>query len=285
MARSPRDPSPASPPKLTKAAKPAAAAKSATAAPSTGARPATAVKPARGARRAKLSRAEKPRKQGRLRQLKAVYDMTVKVDPVTRWWILLAFGAPLLIGVLIGIATGHPVYFAILGLLVGVLAGMFVLARRAERAAYLNIAGQKGAAGAALNSIRRGWTIEQEPVAVDPRSQDMVFRAVGRPGIVLVGDGPANRVKKLLEGERRKVARIAPNVPVHLMTVGDGKGDGEVALAKVAGRVQRLKPVLTKGEVAAVQKRLKALGGLRPPVPQGIDPMRARPDRKAMRGR
>lgn len=284
MARSPRDPSPASPPKLTKAAGPATSAKrGAAATPAAGAT--AAAKPERGARRAKLSRAERPKKQGRLRQLKAVYDMTVKVDPATRWWILLAFAAPLVIGLVIGIATGHPIYFAILGLMVGVLAAMFVLARRAERAAYLNIAGQKGAAGAALGSIRRGWTVEQEPVAVDPRSQDMVFRAVGRPGIVLVGDGPASRVKKLLEGERRKVARIAPNVPVHLMSVGDGGADGEVPLAKVAGRVQRLKPVLTKGEVAAVQKRLKALGGLRPPVPQGIDPMRARPDRKAMRGR
>ncbi|NIZ92659.1 DUF4191 domain-containing protein [Kineococcus rubinsiae] len=231
------------------------------------------------------TKARKPKKQGRLRQLKAVYDMTVKVDPATRWWLLLAVGAPLLIAIVIGIATTHWIYFPLLGLMVGVLAGMFVLARRAERAAYLNIEGQKGAAAAALNSIRRGWTIEQEPVAVDPRSQDMVFRAVGRPGIVLVGDGPAGRVKKLLEGERRKVARIAPNVPVHLMTVGKGGAEGEVPLAKVAGKVQRLKPVLTKGEVAAVQKRLKALGGLRPPVPQGIDPMRARPDRKAMRGR
>ncbi|NAZ83480.1 DUF4191 family protein [Kineococcus sp. R8] len=247
MARSPRDPSPASKPKLTKA--------------------------------------KKPRKQGRLRQLKAVYDMTVKVDPVTKWWMLLAVGAPLAVAIVIGIATDHWIYFPLLGLMIGVLAGMFVLARRAERAAYLNIAGQKGAAGAALNSIRRGWTIEQEPVAIDPRSQDMVFRAVGRPGIVLVGDGPPQRVKKLLEAERRKVARIAPNVPVHVMVVGDGSSEGEVPLAKVAGRVQRLKPVLTKSEVGAVLKRLKALGGLRPPVPQGIDPMRARPDRKAMRGR
>ena len=98
----------------------------------------------------------------------------------------------------------------------------------------------------------------------------------------VVAHGPRER---LLEAERRKVNRIAPNVPVHLFTVGDGGSEGEVPLRKLASRVQRLKPQLTKQEVAAVQKRLKALGGIRPPVPKGIDPMRARPDRRAMRGR
>ena len=40
-----------------------------------------------------------------------------------------------------------------------------------------------------------------------------------------------------------------------------------------------------KAEVAAVNKRLKAMGGLRPPLPAGVDPNRVRMDRKAMRGR
>ena len=117
------------------------------------------------------------------------------------------------------------------------------------------------------------------------RNGDMVFRAVGRGGIVLIGEGPVPRVRKLLEAERRKVNRVAPNVQVHTFTVGDGADEDQVPLRKVASRVQRLKPVLTKQEVDSVAKRLRALGGVRPPVPQGIDPMRARPDRRAMRGR
>ncbi|WP_106208205.1 DUF4191 domain-containing protein [Kineococcus rhizosphaerae] len=231
--------------------------------------------------------APRPKKQrwARTRQLKQVYDMTVRVDPSAKWVLLAALVGPIVVGLLIGLLTGHPIYFTILGVLVGILLGMFLLGRRAERAAYMNLEGQKGAAGAALSSIRRGWTIEQEPVAAEARSQDMVFRAIGRGGVVLVGDGPPTRVKKLLEAERRKVTRIVPNVPVHLFTVGDGGSENEVPLRKLAGRVQRLKPQLTKQEVAAVQKRLKALGGIRPPVPKGIDPMNARPDRRAMRGR
>ena len=47
----------------------------------------------------------------------------------------------------------------------------------------------------------------------------------------------------------------------------------------------RSRPKLTKQEVAEVNKRLTALGGVKLPVPKGVDPMRARPDRKGMRGR
>lgn len=54
---------------------------------------------------------------------------------------------------------------------------------------------------------------------------------------------------------------------------------------KVASVIQRKKPVLNKAEMAAVNKRLKALGGVRPPISPGMDPTRARVDRKAMRGR
>ena len=55
--------------------------------------------------------------------------------------------------------------------------------------------------------------------------------------------------------------------------------------AKIARKVQRLKPKLTKAEKEEVERRLRALGGQQLPIPKGVDPMRVRPDRKAMRGR
>ena len=103
-----------------------------------------------------------------------------------------------------------------------------------------------------------------------------------RAGVVLVGEGPA-RVQRLLEAERKKVARILPNVPVHLIQSGDG--EGQVALRKLPRTVQRLKRTLTKAEVAEVTKRLRALGGIRMPMPKGVDPLRARPDRRGLKGR
>jgi hypothetical protein len=68
-----------------------------------------------------------------------------------------------------------------------------------------------------------------------------------------------------------------------MVVVGDA--EGQVPVRKVANKLTRMKPVLTKEEVSAVNKRLKSLGGVRPPIPAGMDPLRARVDRKAMRGR
>ena len=78
---------------------------------------------------------------------------------------------------------------------------------------------------------------------------------------------------------------MASGVPVILLRVGEGGGEDEVGIRKLANRVQRLKPVLTKDEVSVVNKRLKSIGGVRPPLPKGVDPTKVRMDRKAMRGR
>jgi hypothetical protein len=225
-----------------------------------------------------------PAKQGRLRQLRTVLSMTRASDPAVVWWMLGVAVGVLVVAFLVGLAIGHPIYLTIIGLPLALMLALLVLARRAERAAYAQLAGRPGAVGAALSNIRRGWNIEQEPVAVDPRTQDLVFRAVGRPGVVLVTEGPLPRVQRLGEQERKRVARVlGPNVPVSVLHAGDG--DGQVPLAKLGRTLMRRKPVLTKGEVGEVAKRLRALGGVRLPIPKGVDPTRARPDRRATRGR
>jgi len=227
-----------------------------------------------------------PPKQKKTRwyhQVWQAYGMTRKQDPAVTWLMLGAFVAVLAVAVLIGLAWGHPVYTLLLGLPFGLLAAMFILARRAETAAYSQIEGQPGASRAALGTIRRGWNFPEDPVAVDPRTQDLVFRGVGRAGVVLVGEGPAPRIGRLLEAERKKTARVLPNVPITL--VQSGSGEDQVPLKKLPRTVQKLKPTLTKQETAEVIKRLTALGAVRLPVPKGVDPMRARPDRKGMRGR
>lgn len=238
--------------------------------------------PARRGLLRRRRRGKTPGKTGRIAQMRQIYAMTRRSDPAVTWWMVLVVAGVMVLALAIGLAWGHPVYTSFLGLPIAVMLAMLVLARRAERAAYGQIEGTPGAAGAALRSLRRGWTVEEEPVAIDPRTQDTVFRAVGRPGVVLVGDGPPHRIGKLLEMERRKVARVLPTVPVHVIQAG--AGEGQVPLPKVGRRVMKLKPKLNKAEIAEVQKRLRALGGLRPPIPRGVDPMRARPDRKMMRG-
>jgi F0F1-type ATP synthase assembly protein I len=223
-----------------------------------------------------------PKKTGRMKQVAEVFKMTRRNDPSVVWFMLLAFVGIIAVGLLIGLLINNVITLMIIAIPLAFLAAIFILSRRAERAAFSQIEGRPGAAGAALSVLRRGWILQEQPIAVNPRTQDAVFRVIGRPGVILVSEGPSARVKQLIDGEKRKMARIIPNVPVHVIETG--RDDRQVPLAKVPKAVQKLKKTLTKQEVHAVDKRLTALG-TKLPIPKGVDPMRARPDRKAMRGR
>lgn len=243
-------------------------------------------------KKSEKSTAPKKPRFGQIRQIRDIFNAAHSVDPKIGWWMALAAFGALVVMVGIGLLVNMPIYFLVLGIPVAALAASVVLSTRAKRAAYKSIEGKPGAAGAALSSLRKGWYFEQQPVAAeagragDMASAAMVFRATGRPGVVLVAEGPPARAIKLAEAERKKISRIAgASVPVTVLRIGEGGGDDEVSVRKVASKVQRMKPVLTKEEVAAVNKRLKAMGGMRPPLPAGIDPNRVRMDRKAMRGR
>lgn len=234
------------------------------------------------------SRSEKQaapaKKPGRLATLRQIFAVTRESDPLLPLWMLGGFVGVVLVAFLLGLLLGHPVYLAVLGVPLGVLVALVIMSRRAERFAYERAAGQPGVTGQVMKNIRRGWFVEEEPVAIDPRTRDLVFRAVGRPGVALVTEGPVPRVNRLVDGERKRVARVlGPNVPVLVLNVGDA--EGQVPLRKLNNTLMRSKPVLTKTEVTQVAARLKALGGARPPIPKGIDPTRMRPDRKGVRGR
>ncbi|MCG8655606.1 MULTISPECIES: DUF4191 domain-containing protein [unclassified Yimella] len=238
-------------------------------------------------------RPKDPNKPGRFSQISTLYKGAVKQNPRIPLWMALAFLVGFLPLLLIGLAWGHPFYLGFIGLMVGLLLMMIVFGRLAERAAYSQLDGQPGASGAALGALRRGWFVEQEPVAADagrarnPRdmgSAAMVFRAVGRPGVVLIGEGPKANASKLLNSEKKRVERVVgPEVPVTIYRVG--QGDDTVAVSEITKRMGKLDKKLTTAEVTAVNKRLRALGTKRPPIPPGMDPRNARPDRRGMRGR
>jgi len=226
----------------------------------------------------------RPKKQGKIAQLLAIFKMTYAVDKSLIWWMLLAFAGTVLVGVLLGLLVVGPLQLGLIFAPLGFMLALIVMARRAESAAFSQIAGQPGATAAALQNLRRGWNVEEKPVAVDPRTQDMVFRAVGRPGVVLVTEGPLPRVTKLADHQAKHIKRVlGDGVPVIVLNAGDG--EGQVPLIKISRVLTRKRAALTKQQVSEVSKRLRALGGVKMPVPKGIDPTRMRPDRRAMRGR
>lgn len=225
-----------------------------------------------------------PKEPGRIKQMYQVFQMTKRYDPSSVWWMLLGFLAPVVIIVVTGILiSGGNVFgivlWAISGLLAGVLVFLIILSRRAEKAAYSQIKGQPGAVGAVLkSSLRRGWTASEMPVAVSPRTQDAVYRAVGRGGVALIGEGPKSRTTRMIDDERRKVARILPNVPINVIHVGPD--EDSVPLHKIASTLGRFKKKLSKAEVYAINNRVSSLGsksGLA--IPKGIDPSKVRAPR------
>ncbi|MFF0426668.1 MULTISPECIES: DUF4191 domain-containing protein [unclassified Streptomyces] len=206
---------------------------------------------------------------GRLKQIALTYQMTRKADPKVG---LVVAGVGIgVLGVLlaIGFLIGHPVYLGILGFVLALLAAAIVFGRRAERAAFGQMEGQPGAAAAVLQNVGRGWTTT--PAVAMNRSQDVVHRAVGRAGIVLVAEGNPNRVKTLLAAEKKRMSRVVVDVPVHDIIVGDG--EGQVPLKKIRTTMLKMPRVLTGPQVTAANDRLRAMGDLMSNMPLPKGPM------------
>ncbi len=104
-----------------------------------------------------------PKKTRWYHNVAQAYRMAYETDKALPWWMAAAMVATIAVGLVIGLLTGQTVYFLIIGVLFSTIAGMAVLARRAEQAAYARIEGQPGAALSALKTIRRGWTFGEEP--------------------------------------------------------------------------------------------------------------------------
>jgi Domain of unknown function (DUF4191) len=232
--------------------------------------------------RSKEKTPRKPREPGRLKQMWQVFQMTRRYDSNIVLFMILGFLVPVAIGVAVALifspGNGLTVtLWVVAGVLAGVLAMLIILGRRAEKAAYSQIEGQPGAVGAVLrSSLKRGWVGSEMPVAVNGKTQDAVYRAVGRGGVVLISEGPKTRTVRMVDEERRKVAKVGGNVTVTVISVGPDAD--AVPLHKLARRLTRIKTTLSKAEVLAVNNRLTSIA-TKMPIPKGVDPMKARPQR------
>ncbi len=157
--------------------------------------------------------------------------------------------------VVAGLLTGLGGYLIPLGVLGGIFVSVFLFGRFAQTAQYSSIEGQPGAAAAVLQSMRGGWTVT--PAIAANRNMDVVHRAVGKPGVVLVGEGSPNRLPSLLAAEKKRVARVAFDVPVFDFQVGNG--ENQVPLRQLQKKIMKLPRDLKGPQVADLNYRLKAL--------------------------
>jgi hypothetical protein len=192
---------------------------------------------------------------GRIKQIRMVAGIIRETNPKGLPLIALAGVGILVICVVIGLVTGHLGFLIPLGVLLGVLAAMILFGRFAQAAQYAAIAGQPGAAAAILQSMRGNWTVT--PAISANRSMDVVHRAVGRPGVVLVGEGSPARLPSLLAAEKKRVSRVAYEVPIYDVQVGDGPD--QLSIKQLQKHIMKLPRNLKGPAIADLNYRLKAL--------------------------
>jgi len=211
-----------------------------------------AKKPGRGA--AKKAAAD-PASPGRLKQIGMVAGIVRKANP-RALPIVAATGVGIIaVFVLAGLLTSTAPFLIPLGVLVGLMASMILFGRFAQSAQYATIAGQPGAAAAILQSMRGSWTVT--PAISANRNMDVVHRAVGRPGVILVGEGSPTRLPSLLAAEKKRIARVAHDVPIYDLQVGDESG--QISIRKLQRHIMKLPRNLKGQAVADLNYRLKAL--------------------------
>jgi hypothetical protein len=222
-------------------------------------------------------------KTSRLKQIRSAYQLTKKSEPLVGLVLAGIFLGIVGLAVLGGFLVGPLLVWIPLGVALGFLAATIVFGRKVEKAAYSQIEGQAGAAASALQTLRRGWNVT--PAVAVTKNADIVHRVVGRPGIVLVGEGQASRVKNLLAAEAKKHNRVAGGAPVTQIIAG--QGEDEIDIRKLTKHVMKLPAVMQPSEITDLLQRLKALDAVRPqvPMPKGPVPSSLKGARQAMRGR
>lgn len=192
---------------------------------------------------------------GRLKQIRMVAKLVNQQDKKAMPITIGSAVAIIVVFVIVGLLTGLAAILIPFGVLLGVMTMMILFGRFAQRAQYSSIEGQLGAAAAVLQSMRGDWTVT--PGVAGNRTMDVVHRVVGRPGVVLVGEGVPSRVAALMANERRKTERVARGVPVHEIQVGSG--EGQIPVSKLQRKVTMLPRALKPAAVADLNYRLKAL--------------------------
>jgi hypothetical protein len=192
---------------------------------------------------------------GRLKQVRMVAKL---INQQNRRALPIVFGSAALVIVVlvvIGLVTGLLAIFIPIAVLLGVLAAMVLFGRFAQQAQYAAIDGQLGAAAAVLQSMPGDWNVT--PAVAGNRTMDVVHRAVGRAGVVLVGEGVPARVTQLLAAERKKTERVAHGVPINEFQVG--AGEGQIPVSKLQRKITSLPRALKPPAVSDLNYRLKAL--------------------------
>jgi hypothetical protein len=210
----------------------------------------------------------------RLKQIGQVFSFTAKQD---KWFIPLLMAAvliPLALTVLV-VLLGFGWTWIPIGVLVALFGALIVLNLRSN-AAMMNAAeGQPGAAAQIVENMRGDWRVRA--AASSTTQFDMVHVVIGRPGVILLGEGQPQRVRGLMGQEKRRLSKVIGSAPLYDYVIG--KEEGELSVRKLRTTMMKLPRNLTGKDVNNLDKRLGALMA-RPQMPKGAIPKNMRPQRQ-----
>lgn len=214
-------------------------------------------------------------------QMRDNYRMTKEAYPALGWIMLGIFVAVFGVFLAAGFLIGNPVTLGMIGASLGFLGALFFFSRRAMSAAYKQVEDQPGGAAAVAQAMKGNWSTT--PAVSVTKNQDMVHRVVGRPGVVLISEGPPSRVAHMLSSERKRTQRFIPDTPIHELQVGSEPGQTPVASLQKA--LNKMPKALTPQEVTDIRRKLDALTQTPALIPKGPMPKSAKAARSQMRGR
>jgi hypothetical protein len=233
------------------------------------AKPPSTAAPLKGRQARKAARAGQPK---RSKQILEAFTLTRRRDKRLVPYIVLAFVAT--VGVFFGLGEllGSPILFTVFGVVSGALVAFIVFGQRAQGSALGEIEGQPGAAAAIIENMRGDWRLTPNVAAT--RNMDVVHRVVGKPGVVLIGEGSTDRLQPLIADQRKRVQRVASGTPIEVFIVG--VEPGQIPLRKLQRKMTRLPRTFKGPTVDEIEGRMRALGTLPIPIPKGPMPKGAR---------
>ena len=236
--------------------------------------PATAKPPLDKAAKKEAARERRAASKARRRQIFEAFKMQRRDDKMLVPLMVGAFLLPVLLVVVIGLFVSGMwlLPLLVLGVAIGLLAAFSIFGRRVQRSVYSKADGQPGAAGWALDNMRGQWRVT--PGVAGTTTLDAVHRVIGRPGVILVGEGAPHRVKGLLAQEKKRHARVVGKTPIYDIVVGND--EGQVPLSRLQRHLVKLPRNISAADMDSLEARLSALGTRAAATPKGPMPAGAK---------
>lgn len=151
----------------------------------------------------------KPKKQSTIKQIIQIYKYTAKEDKALPWLEAGAFLLPVVVMIIIGLIAKWTwltwIFTMITAIMLGMLLATMMLTRRADAVGYKQIDGKPGAAIGVLSNMQKaGFNFPQEPVWIDPKTKDAIWRGTsirklhGEPVRQSIGDRINDRLRLVL---------------------------------------------------------------------------------------